>query len=713
MSERSNRNWAGLQAPKVQRQASPPMQSEYESYTTEDDRGGDDHLQSTIQFVNQELAAAGFPASLDILIGAGGGKDEAAQIVSCIFTLLQQRQKDLSYREDLNERLRRAAADNDDLASTVTKLKSRLEHSEREVDLLNNKLETAQKSLRDTTEKHKLAREELKTTQLNLNQSKAQYQMPGTDSHNMADGSLSIKHELRKRERDFDRLKERLQRLMTEKQPDKKAATIKWVNALPKSSIATGREKKKKSQTQNHEDEMYGVVLANYEEREKELLSENANLRKTLFDMYSELKAQLKDCDGALDEQQIAWNERQNQMEEAHFQLPFDLVQHSAEHKIRELIHQTREVWEDLRSRVGKEGAGAEELERLRAQCEDYQETLEKQNELLEMHLAHPHSASEADTIGMSTELDEQRALIAEQRELIENQRARLEEERRKFTEAAMKLGLEREALQMEKNAFEEEKRAMATENLLEKLPQTPQYDAVIGKIVRQSDILTHTSRRDRWLRDKLKTKQDTSPLRHRSSGDYSYPLMPSPLDRNSIKRHPPSTPGTPFRFTSYSTLNPAREADFMTTDEIVLESDTLATTPGNYEGHSKKDEASEAGSVTPVTPASSYPKRWQPEGITARAFGTPITPATTSTPLSKSRSNSSIKSALKKTPSTPNLGRTVRIAVEGRDDGIRPGQDASKENIEPGEIEAQKPTQRIFATSTPKTLMVSEAPAI
>lgn len=37
---------------------------------------------------------------------------------------------------------------------------------------------------------------------------------------------------------------------------------------------------------------MYNVVIQNYEEREKELLAENQNLRDTLFNVFSNLKNQ-------------------------------------------------------------------------------------------------------------------------------------------------------------------------------------------------------------------------------------------------------------------------------------------------------------------------------------------------------------------------------------------------------------------------------------
>ena len=38
---------------------------------------------------------------------------------------------------------------------------------------------------------------------------------------------------------------------------------------------------------------MYSAVITSYEQREKEIISENANLRRCLFELYSELQTQL------------------------------------------------------------------------------------------------------------------------------------------------------------------------------------------------------------------------------------------------------------------------------------------------------------------------------------------------------------------------------------------------------------------------------------
>ncbi|KAJ3054349.1 hypothetical protein HK097_002013, partial [Rhizophlyctis rosea] len=411
-----------------------------------------DNLQKSIDFVNRELAAAGFPAHLDILTSVGGKDHEAAQIVNCIFTLLQQRQKDVAYREDMHDRLRRLGNDNDDLSETTIRLKARLEQSERELDTLNNKLDTLESTTRTLREKHKVAKEEAKTAQVTLQQSKAQFT-----------------HEMRKRERDFVRLREQLQRSMTEKHP--KGGSIKIVNALPKATSNLASKKEKKD-----EDGMYSAVITSYELREKEIISENANLRRCLFELYSELQTQLIRRDdvggGHLDD--VESDKFGGRQEDVQFQMPFDLVRHSVVHKVRSAIEETKEEWGVLRH---SQGGGqvpeelVEELERLRRECDEYRDLLQKQNQLLTMSFESQAGGKggegSTDTFEMSAELEEQR------RE-IEEQRTQLEEDRRKFTEAAIKLGLEREALQREQDQFVDEQRMTETENLLQNLPKTP-----------------------------------------------------------------------------------------------------------------------------------------------------------------------------------------------------------------------------------------------
>ncbi|KAJ3041960.1 hypothetical protein HDV00_008469 [Rhizophlyctis rosea] len=262
----------------------------------------------------------------------------------------------------------------------------------------------------------------------------------------------------------------------------------------------------------------------------------------------------------------------------------------------------------------------------------------------------------------MSAELEEERRGIAQQK-------AQLEEDRRRFTEAAIKLGLEREALQREKDDFINEQRMHATEHLLQGLPKTPQ-----------------------WLKEKLTTQPQQNQLPKTPSTRLA--LTPS----LQIDHSPLSSITTPTAcFASYSTINPK-----LTPGEIITESDTLRTPESanhHYQPGGSRDNEREW-------------LRRNKDGSLLTGNSPATTTMTMATPGS---TQSSIKSALRKQSSTPNLSRSVRIAVsaggravggmvgEGVGKGgsramtrtVRPGQDVSKENIEPDDLENHEVMER------------------
>ncbi|KND04005.1 uncharacterized protein SPPG_01453 [Spizellomyces punctatus DAOM BR117] len=587
------------------------------------------NLQKSVDFVNHELAAAGFPVALDFA-GFGGNVDDAATVLNCICTLLQQRQKDVAYREDLQHRLRRTAGDNDELAGTVARMKARLEQCDREIATLNNKLDAAQNSLKKEVEKHHAAKEELKTTKANLQYSKTQYN-----------------HDLRKREREHHRLKDRMQRIVTEKSAAQKVA-IKLANPLPKPKTNAGGGGQSKK-----EDEMYNIVIKNYEDREKDLLIENQTLRNTLYALYSELKTQFKnqitheeDGSNGIECGHEGPLEVSDPTEKAQFQLPYSLVCHSVEERVKEAIMKLHDEWARLSETIASQHQADElqqlyeKVEAIEKECDEYRRIIAEQNRLLELSLNEQDAKSNE---GLSAHLETSLMDLQEQRDELEQKCQQLEEERGKFTEAAIKLGIERAALQREKMAFEEERRSLATQKLLKSLPDTPG-----------------------WLKSRM-IPTATSPLQNRAQRAFAGAKSPQP-------------PVTPFHM-SYSSVKPTRaevHGEEVDSNEFIIESDTFAQTP---RPHANMHASFKEVDVSPPTE----------------------TPASRITTAS---SHSSIKSALKKQTSMSSLNRSVRITLQGEREArsYKPGEEDSKENLLPSDGD-KKPTRfrkSFIATSTP-----------
>ncbi|KAH9245702.1 hypothetical protein BASA81_016807 [Batrachochytrium salamandrivorans] len=207
-------------------------------------------LQQSIDYVNRELVGLGLSAALSFKVAAES-HSEVKMIVACIFSLLQQRQRDLVFRSDLQERLQLLLSDNDAMAATISRQKSKEESLERQISSVQNKLVTSTKAADKTAAKLLAMKEELKTTTTASQYSKAQYT-----------------HEIRRKTLEFNRLQQRLQKIEIPNTSDGGVASIK----------------------QDHSEEMYSIVMKNYEDREKQIMAENESLRQTLFVVFNDMK---------------------------------------------------------------------------------------------------------------------------------------------------------------------------------------------------------------------------------------------------------------------------------------------------------------------------------------------------------------------------------------------------------------------------------------
>lgn len=94
-----------------------------------------------------------------------------------------------------------------------------------------------------------------------------------------------MQHEIRKLNLAKEKLKDKVSKLVTEKS-SKAASKIILSNPI---DIAFCPEQKKN-------EDMYNIVISNYEDHEKELMGENAGLRDLLFKVYTLLNQK---CDPA------------------------------------------------------------------------------------------------------------------------------------------------------------------------------------------------------------------------------------------------------------------------------------------------------------------------------------------------------------------------------------------------------------------------------
>lgn len=178
-----------------------------------------ENFDSALENLNNRLSAYGFPSPLVI----SKHKDHV-KVINCIYQILHQKQKDVQYREEINDKLSRLKCDNNNLSINLQKFKKAYDNAMYEVEHLKIKLKNDQVAFKKTKDKLQYERDQLHIKVKDLLQKQVQY-----------------KHLLQRTERELQQLKERMQRLVNEKGTLK--AKMDIVNVLPRKDGTRGNWK--------------------------------------------------------------------------------------------------------------------------------------------------------------------------------------------------------------------------------------------------------------------------------------------------------------------------------------------------------------------------------------------------------------------------------------------------------------------------------------
>ncbi|KAH9557614.1 hypothetical protein CY35_07G093500 [Sphagnum magellanicum] len=216
------------------------------SYTTADDTFADIHnLDHCIKYLNQSLITFGFPSALNLY------SSEPASIVrtcNCIYSMIQQRQRDIEYRETANDTRQRLMSDMSRLEAKVERLTDQLASKERELQALTSKEQKAAAANRAQLARLQHEKDEFQRMVISTQQVRIQ-QM----------------HELKKKEKDFIKLQERLNQVLLER----------------------------KKEVKNSMDMLSSLQVDAYEAQKQELITENTDLRNMLRSMQGDMRDSL------------------------------------------------------------------------------------------------------------------------------------------------------------------------------------------------------------------------------------------------------------------------------------------------------------------------------------------------------------------------------------------------------------------------------------
>ncbi|RLN03209.1 afadin- and alpha-actinin-binding protein [Panicum miliaceum] len=197
------------------------------------------NLEHCARYLNQTLVTFGFPASLDLF---ATDPVSIARTCNCIYALLQQRQRDIEFRESTNDLRQRMQSDISRLEAKIERMDAQLAAKDRELATLTR-----------TEAKNTAA---LKSQIDKLQQERDEFQK-------MVIGN-----------------QEKLNQVLMEKKKESSRSGMEIMNLLQKEGRQRGTWNGKKN-----DNDYYKMIVDAYEVKKQELMQENADLRALLRSM--------------------------------------------------------------------------------------------------------------------------------------------------------------------------------------------------------------------------------------------------------------------------------------------------------------------------------------------------------------------------------------------------------------------------------------------
>ncbi|KAG0047258.1 hypothetical protein BGZ83_007663 [Gryganskiella cystojenkinii] len=397
-------------------------------------------------------------ASLDPALyqGSGGDKENASRIVSALYKVLQQHQKDIEYKEEMDLNWRRLSNDYEISVQNLNNTKAQLEKSERETDLLSGRIGAMEDELRVESEKHRHTRDELKSAKANLQYMKTQFA-----------------HESRKKEQEMHILKEKVQKSINRttngSTPTSIPGGITVLNPVPR-TLYGGRH----NTNSETAEQLLQEVIEQQQSKEQELVEENEQLRRTLYTVHVEIE-------GLLRKHSDTRNSPTNP-----YGLPYEMVRDKIESEIRDTLTVLSDQWTHRPSKDPVISPGdivvrdqmiadlQKQIEKLQLELEDSTLLVQGAQKMID-NLSSGNFLAGLQDFKLNLEgSDMTLQEIDEAETKIRQQREELAKERKKFTAACLDLGKQREELQRAKIEFEEGKMTFTLDKFMSLLTSSP-----------------------------------------------------------------------------------------------------------------------------------------------------------------------------------------------------------------------------------------------
>ncbi|KHG10067.1 Afadin- and alpha-actinin-binding [Gossypium arboreum] len=331
------------------------------------DAGNLDHC---TKYLNQTLVTFGFPASLDLF---ANDPVSVARTCNCIYSLLQQRQRDIEFRESANEQRQRLLSDISRLEAKVERLDAQLQAKDREIATITRTEAKNTAAFKAQIEKLQQERDEFQRMVIGNQQVRTQQI-----------------HEMKKKEKEYIKLQERLNQVLMEKKKESRSG-MEIMNLLQKEGRQRGTWNGKKA-----DNDFYKKIVDAYEAKNQELKAENADLRALLRSMQVDMRDFFNAPNG-LPKQSLPVSERhENDPSQSPFggrtdvfDLPFHMARDQIEESLRTKMASERMVQlQDAQKGAEVTSEATERELELEAQLVEARSIIQEQASIMSKHLA-------------------------------------------------------------------------------------------------------------------------------------------------------------------------------------------------------------------------------------------------------------------------------------------------------------------------------------
>lgn len=400
-------------------------------------------------YLSQELETLGTGPIID------HDQPDLVRLLNATHDILQYYRSTVKKFEDINVSLHRTRSDLTLQYEAVARLKTQEDNLERTIARQKEKERQLIQRNKALTGKLKLEQEETRRLRLCMNHKDQQYL-----------------HDIKKRDNEYTRLKERLGQLVLDKSQERKLG-IKMLNSLQKQRRTWNAQEKSG-------EDMYKLIITHYEDRQKELMLENSSLRESLSNMEKELVSLLNEriselqngsSSGQLEEDTspksngaVGGPEPENLLGSGYYQMPFTIVREGIEESLRDKYQKLRDHITNLKQKNRTESKTLDyetDIEVLVQQLADCKDIIDQQEQMIRKNLMETEEDRKLHGALNESRILQRTELLDRKEDRIVDREKNVEEREKKIFEIARKLDRERQE-------FEEVKANFFTQQFLE-----------------------------------------------------------------------------------------------------------------------------------------------------------------------------------------------------------------------------------------------------